>query len=321
MVNTVILLLVGFVILVKGADIFIEHAASIAYSFRIPMIIIGIVIIGFGTSLPEFSVTFNAVLKHHDTMAVSTIIGSNIFNLLFIIGSVAFFTSITVKKKLLTFELPYLVISAFILMFAGIDNEFFNLSPTLTRLEGIVLLGVFVVFLSHMWFVAKKRRDDADEAHNQTEAIPLKKVSVSSNILSVIVGIILVIYGGDLVVDKSVAIAKHFNLSAHIVGLTIVGIGTSLPEYVVSIIAAIRHKQDLIIGNIIGSNIFNTLFILGSSALVHSIAIPKIVMYNSIFYLFCSIIFMFFIFHTHKISKLLGGIFVLLYIGFLYSTF
>ena len=321
MVNTIILLFVGFVILVKGADIFIESAARIAYVFRIPMIIIGIVIVGFGTSLPEFSVTFNAVLKHHDTMAVSTIVGSNIFNLLFIIGSVACFSTIVVKKKLLTFELPYLVISAFVLMFAGIDNEFFHMSPVLTRLEGVILLIIFCIFLLHMWFVAKKRRDDSDEAHNTIAVASPQELKVGSNILSVIVGIILVIYGGDLVVEESVSIAQHLNISAHIVGLTIIGIGTSLPEYVVSIIAAIRHQQDLIVGNIIGSNIFNILFILGSSSLLHSIGIPKVVMYNSIFYLFCSILLMCFIFRAHKISKLLGGVFVLLYIGFLYSTF
>jgi cation:H+ antiporter len=321
MTNTIILLFVGFVILVKGADIFIESACKVAYIFRIPMVIIGIVIIGFGTSLPEFSVTFNAVLKHHDTMAVSTIIGSNLFNLLFIIGSVACFTTITVKRKLLTFELPYLVISAFILMFAGIDNEFFGLSPTLTRLEGVILLITFCIFLTHMWFVSKKRRSDPDEAHNQIEFASPQELKVGSNLLSVIVGVILVIYGGDLVVEKSVAIAQHLGVSAHLVGVTIVGIGTSLPEYVVSIMAAIRHQQDLIVGNIIGSNIFNGLFILGSSALLHSIGIPTVVMYNSIFYLFCAVLFMVCIYRSHKISRLLGGLFALLYIGFLYFTF
>jgi cation:H+ antiporter len=321
MTNTVILLFVGFVILIKGADIFVESACKIAYIFRIPMVIIGIVIIGFGTSLPEFSVTLNAVLKNHSTIALSTIIGSNLFNLLFIIGSVACFSTIHVKKKLLTFELPYLVISALILALSGIANLVFHTVAELTRLEGIILLLVLCVFLVHMCFVSKKRRTDQDEGHNQVELEKIQELKIGSNLLSVIVGVILVIYGGDLVVEKSVTIAKQLNVSAHLIGLTIVGIGTSLPEYVVSIVAAIRHKQDLIVGNIIGSNIFNVLFILGTCSMSRAISISNVIIYNSIFYLACTILFMFFIFRAHKISKLLGGFFILLYISFLYFVF
>ena len=261
MTNTIMLLLVGFVILVKGADIFVESACSVAYIFRIPLVIIGIVIVGFGTSLPELSVILTAVLKRHDILALSTVLGTNIFNILFLLGTIACFFPIHLKKKMLKVELPYFILSAFLLFLFSILSVFFYKYITLTIVAGFLFLIFFFMFLLTLWFIYKGRREDEDEYHNEKHLTKAQELKVGSNVLSVLVGIVLVVYGGKLVVNMSILMIQHLKTTPSVMGSTILAVGTSLPEYTISVMAAIRRQPDLIIGNIIGSNIFNIFFV------------------------------------------------------------
>jgi len=318
MVNTVILLLVGFVILVKGADIFVESACNLAYIFQVPMIIIGIVIIGFGTSLPEFAVNLNAVLNNMNSIGIGAVVGSNIFNVLVIIGTVSLFKVVHVQPKMLKIELPFLIIASTLLILFLTKSLIFSGSNELNTIEGCIFLGIFTLFVFFVLRAALKQRrimikEVPKEEHHLSKAEELK---VGENALSLIAGIVFIIYGGDLVVEKSAIIAEHLGLSHHFVGLTIVGIGTSLPELVTSIIAAIRNKQDLIVGNIIGSNIFNILFVLGSVSVIRNLVLTPAMILDSVVCLFTVILLTAMIFIRKKIGRIGGIFFILIYLSY-----
>jgi len=318
MFHLCVLLLVGFVILVKGADIFVESACNLAYIFQVPVIIIGIVIIGFGTSLPEFAVNLNAVLNNMNSIGIGAVVGSNIFNVLMIIGTVSLFKVIHVQPKMLKIELPFLIIASTLLILFLTKSLIFSGSNELNNIEGYIFLGIFTLFIFFVLRAALKQRrvmikETPKEEHHLSKAEELK---IGENALSLIAGIVFIIYGGDLVVEKSAIIAEHLGLSHHFVGLTIVGIGTSLPELVTSIIAAIRNKQDLIIGNIIGSNIFNILFVLGSVSVIRNLALTPAMILDSVVCLLTVILLTAMIFIRKKIGRMSGVFFILVYFAY-----
>lgn len=255
----IVLLLVGFVLLIKGADFFVDGASSIADHLRIPAIVVGLTIVAFGTSAPEAAVSITAGLSGSNEIALGNVVGSNIFNLLMVIGCASFIKKISVKESMIKKEFPFMI-------FAGILMTVFCLSDmTISRLEGLILFVLVIFFVAYTVIQSIRGRKDIE--------VETPKFSVIVSILISLVGLVLIIFGGQWVVNSASNIALALGLSETLVGLTIVSIGTSLPELVTSIVAARKGQSDIAIGNVVGSNIFNILFILGASSLVKPIAV------------------------------------------------
>lgn len=255
----VLFLVLGFVLLIKGADFFVEGSSSVAKRLRVPSIIIGLTIVAMGTSLPELAVSVTASVENSNTLAISNVVGSNIFNLLVVCGACALFAPLAVKESTLKREFPFSVICAIILLVMGITGTLLN------RIEGIILDVIFVVYLMWMIFSARKARATATEDDT-------KVLSVLRCIIYIVLGAVAIKFGGDFVVDGASTIATKIGLSQTLVGLTIVALGTSLPELVTSVIAARKNEVDMAVGNVIGSNIFNILMILGVAGTISPIS-------------------------------------------------
>ena len=256
--TALLLLVLGFVLLIKGADFFVDGASSVAKKFRIPSIIIGFTIVAMGTSLPECAVSVTASLANNNALAISNVVGSNIFNLMVVCGASAIFAPLAIQKSTLLKEFPFSIFCALLLLVLGYTS--FNLG----RMEGIVLLVLFLVYLLWMIFSALKNRQEIDEDVN---ILPTWKC-----LLFIIGGAIAIKYGGDFVVDGASFIATKMGFSQNLIGLTIVALGTSLPELVTSIVAARKNEVDMALGNAIGSNIFNILLVLGIAGAISPVA-------------------------------------------------
>lgn len=256
--TALLLLVLGFVLLIKGADYFVDGASSVAKKFRIPSIIIGFTIVAMGTSLPECAVSVTASLANNNALAISNVVGSNIFNLMVVCGASAIFAPLAIQKSTLLKEFPFSIFCALLLLVLGYTS--FNLG----RMEGIVLLVLFLVYLLWMIFSALKNRQEIDEDVN---ILPTWKC-----LLFIIGGAIAIKYGGDFVVDGASFIATKLGFSQNLIGLTIVALGTSLPELVTSIVAARKNEVDMALGNAIGSNIFNILLVLGIAGAISPVA-------------------------------------------------
>lgn len=262
MIINILLILAGFVLLIKGADWLVEGASGIAKKFHIPEIIIGLTIVSIGTSMPELFVSITSAVKNLEDISLGNVIGSNICNLLLILGLSATINPIIFKRETKMFEIPMnLGITILFLILCNIGNQ-------VSRIDGIILLVAFIAFITYTIVMAKKGND-----LNKTEDIESEKKprKVIWDIFFILLGIVALKFGGDFVVDNAEAIAKTFNISEKIIGLTIVAIGTSLPELVTSVTAAIKKNSDIAIGNIIGSNIFNFLFIIGVASSINPI--------------------------------------------------
>lgn len=258
LLTALLLLVLGFVLLIKGADFFVDGASSVAKKFRIPSIIIGFTIVAMGTSLPECAVSVTASLANNNALAISNVVGSNIFNLMVVCGASAIFAPLAIQKSTLLKEFPFSIFCALLLLVLGYTS--FNLG----RMEGIVLLVLFLVYLLWMIFSALKNRQEIDEDVN---ILPTWKC-----LLFIIGGAIAIKYGGDFVVDGASFIATKLGFSQNLIGLTIVALGTSLPELVTSIVAARKNEVDMALGNAIGSNIFNILLVLGVAGAISPVA-------------------------------------------------
>ena len=250
-----LLLVIGFVLLIKGADFFVDGSSSIAKRLRVPSIIIGLTIVAMGTSLPECAVSISAALSGNTGVAVGNAVGSNIFNLMVVCGMCALFCPLTVSRSTLTGEFPFSVFVALLLMVLG------WISMTLGRIDGVILLVFFAGFLFWMIRSAQKARSESASDEDEYEIRPIWQC-----VLYIVGGAAAIAGGGQLVVNAASAIARFFGMSQNLIGLTIVAFGTSLPELVTSIVAARKHEVDMALGNVIGSNIFNILFVLGISA-------------------------------------------------------
>lgn len=251
-----LLLAVGFVMLVKGADWFVDGASGIAEKFRIPPLIIGLTIVAMGTSAPEAAVSITATLKGTADITVGNIVGSNILNVLVILGLSAVITPLAVGKSTVRYELPFLIGITVLLLLLGLDG-------TVSLTDGLILLLFFALYLAYLFVMAKKGMAEIEESD--------KHLKLWQALLATAVGLALVIYGSDLTVDAASAIARMLGLSERFIGLTIVALGTSLPELVTSVTAARKGSVDIAIGNIVGSNVFNILFVVGLSSLVRPV--------------------------------------------------
>lgn len=251
------LLVIGFVLLIKGADWFVEGASKIADRFGIPQIVIGLTIVAMGTSLPEAAVSISAAFKGSADITIGNVVGSNILNVLLILGLTSAIRAIPVKKKTICIEMPFTIAVTALLVAVGL---FFG---KLNRIWGVVLCALMVVYLLYLLWISKTDKDAVEEG-----ATAGKNESMLKMIAMIIVGAGMIILGSDFSVDAATAIAMGFGMSERLVGLTIVAFGTSLPELVTSCTAAIKGKADIAVGNIVGSNLFNILFVVGITALI-----------------------------------------------------
>ena len=297
-------LIVGFVFLVKGADLFVEGSSSVAKRFKVPSLIIGLTIVAMGTSLPETAVSVAASIAHNNTLAVSNVTGSNIFNLMVVIGVCALMTPIVVDGASLKRDFPFSMICAILLLVMG------TIGMTLGRVDGIILLGCFAGYIFYLIrHTLKQNRQSSDE---EVDEIPL--ISMPKAVIFILIGAVGIAVGGDVVVDSASRIAIDLGMSQTLVGLTIVSIGTSLPELVTSIVATRKGDSGLALGNAIGSNIFNILFILGMSAAISPLNVLGESLTDCIILLISTVI-LFVLAKTKKtMSRWEGAVCVLLYI-------
>ena len=320
-----ILLLIGFALLVKGADYFVDGSSNIAKKLRIPSLIIGLTIVAFGTSAPEAAVSITASINGQNGMAIGNVIGSNIFNLLMVIGASGIIKPLLVEKSILSREFPFTLLISIILIILSSDILLFNSSiNTINRIDGIILLILFIVFLYYLINSAMKNRKEslydtetsADLDMSNIKSIEKSNTMIKSILISVI-GIAAIIFGGNLVVDSASNIASSFGVNDQLIGLTIVSIGTSLPEFVTSIIAATKGESDLALGNVLGSNIFNILFVIGASALISPMTVDPKLIINGAIMILSTILVYFYAYRKNDISKFESITLSLLYFGYM----
>lgn len=322
LLKSIIILIVGFVLLIKGADFFVEGSSAVAKRLRIPSMIIGMTIVAMGTSLPECAVSVTASLTDNNTLAISNAIGSNIFNLLVVCGVCSLFVPLAVQKSTLQKEFPLSIFCAGLLLLLG------YLGMTLGHIDGIILIIIFAGYL--LWMIQSARNarnqtfadEDSDTAGSKTSLSAEEIEQVASNInllpawkciIFILGGMIAIKYGGDFVVNGASAIASSLGLSQTLIGLTIIAMGTSLPELVTSIVAAKKDEVDMAVGNVIGSNIFNILLVLGVAAAISPVGFIMENMIDIVFLILISVITLVFAWTSKEINRKEGIIMLLLY--------
>jgi cation:H+ antiporter len=299
----IVLLLVGFVFLIKGSDLFVDGASSIASILKIPTIIVGLTIVAFGTSAPEAAVSITSSLTGSNALAVSNVIGSNLFNMLMVIGVSALLGDLLMEKSVLNKDLPFLV--AITILFAA----FILIGWNITNIEGIILLIILIAYILYLIRSSKKSAD--------ANKVEKAKLSLPKSIIFIVIGLAGIILGGDLVVNSASDIAMALGMSETLVGLTIVAIGTSLPELVTSLTALKKGENQLVIGNVIGSNIFNILFVLGASSAISAIPLDSSLLIDVVFMLAVTILCFIFGKTQEKYDKKEGIILVALFIVYM----
>ena len=309
----ILLLAVGFAGLIKGADFFVDGSSALARTLKVPGVIIGLTIVAMGTSAPELAVSTSAAIKGANEIALSNVVGSNIFNLLAVLGICALICPIPIDKAIIKRDFPFSIIITFGLLiavgiglFSGFD--FFG-TPMLenvgivSRPIGIILLALFIAYIVALIVLARKNQAQEEAGEN---------MPVWKSLLLIAVGLVCIVIGGQLVVENAKGIAASLGMSETLIGLTIVAIGTSLPELVTSIVASRKGENGLAVGNVVGSNIFNILFILGVSATIHPIAVNYASVIDLAILTVVSIITLVFSL-TKKISRIEGAAMILMY--------
>ena len=265
MVKTIIFLLIGFVLLIKGADFFVDGASAVAQKLKVPSLIIGLTIVAMGTSLPELAVSVTASISGNNALSVSNVVGSNLFNLMVVLGLSAVLNPIQVAEDTLKKDYPFSVACAIGLLIRG------AIGMELGHVDGIILLVVFVGFIIFQVRAGLKHRKEVIASGAAEEEEEIKDMPYWQAFLFIVGGAAAIKFGGDFVVNSAVDIATAFGLSQTLIGLTIVAMGTSLPELVTSVVAAKKGELDMAVGNVVGSNVFNILMILGVAAAISPI--------------------------------------------------
>lgn len=312
----ILLLAVGFAFLVKGADFFVEGSSSIAKKLKVPPIIIGLTIVAMGTSLPETAVSVTASLVQNNELAVSNVVGSNIFNLMFVIGVCSILTPIMVQKATVVRDIPLSLGCALFLLVLGISGLGDKAGMTLGHADGVIFLIVFAGYIFTMIRSAMKARAAGQkvEIEGVEECDNMKELSYGKSILFLIVGAAAIAFGGDLTVDTASRIAIELGMSQTLVGLTIVSIGTSLPELVTSVVAARKNEVDMAVGNAVGSNIFNILMVLGISSAISPVALIRENIIDIVLLMVFSVMVWIFAGTRKKIERKEGIIMVVVYL-------
>ncbi len=293
-----VILVLGFVLLVKGADFFVESASGIAARFGIPQLVIGLTIVAMGTSLPEAAVSITAALQGSGGISIGNVIGSNIMNVLLILGATAVICAVPVQLSTVKYEIPFmLVISVALLIFGLSDNQ-------IVRFEGVVLWGFFIVYLAYLFRMAKN-------GTNEDEDIVERPLPIQ--ILLLIGGAAAIVIGSNLTVDGATEIATFFGMDDRLIGLTIVAFGTSLPELVTSVTAARKGKTDIAIGNIVGSNVFNILFVTGTTALITPVVFKQQFLIDAVVAIAAGILLWLGVVKTKKLTRPTGIVMLLAY--------
>ena len=307
-----IILIIGFILLIKGADYFVEGSASVAKKLKVPSFIIGMTIVAMGTSAPECAVSIAASLKNSNELAISNVVGSNMFNLMVVCGVCALMVPLTIEASTLKREFPFSILVGILLLGFG------AVGMQVGRVEGVILLVIFAAFLYYMVMSALKQRKEQEAQEEEVEEI--KDIPTYLCIFYILIGAVAIAGGGDLVVDSASRIAVHFGMSQTLVGLTIVACGTSLPELVTSIVAARKNEVDMALGNVIGSNIFNILLVIGVAAAISPIAVIRANIIDMIAMTIMSLLVFVFTIKDKKISKIQGIVMLLVYLGFIVYT-
>lgn len=297
----IVLLVVGFVMLIKGADWFVDGAAGIAARFGIPQLVIGLTIVAMGTSAPEAAVSINAAMSGNAGITIGNIIGSNILNVFLILGITAAITTVAVQHSTVKWEMPFMHVITIVLAVLGMTGG------EIVLWEGIVLWALFLVYLGYLFRMARKGSTEEEKE----ELLPLWK-----QLLMLVVGIVCIVFGSDLTVDNATIIAESLGMDDRLIGLTIVAFGTSLPELVTSVTAARKGKADIAIGNIVGSNIFNILFVVGTTALITPVAFAKGFIIDSAIALTAGLILWFGVMKEHKLKRPVGIIMLVAYAAY-----
>ena len=315
------MLIGGFVLLIKGADWFVEGASSVAKLLKVPSIIIGLTVVAFGTSLPEASVSISSAIAGMNSLAVSNVVGSNIFNALVVLGASALIVPVCVQPDSVRKEIPFSILCTAVLLAAlllGMNVGAAETTYTIGRIGGLVLLAVFAFYMYWQVSAALKSRKagEIDEGEDEVKVLsPLK------SLIFIVVGVACIILGGNFVVDGASAIAIKFGMSETLVGMTIVALGTSLPELVTSMIAAKKGESDLALGNAIGSNIFNIVFVLGFSSFISPITVDILAVIDTIAVIGVSALVLVFSATGKKISRAEGAAMVAAYAGYFVYMF
>lgn len=319
----VVFLLIGFVFLIKGADFFVEGSSSIAKKLKVPSIIIGLTIVAMGTSLPETAVSVTASMVHNNELAISNVVGSNIFNLMFVIGVCAILTPVLVQRETIVRDIPFSVLCALILLGLGYLAWGDAHGMTLGHLDGAIFLGAFAGYVLYMIRTALKARAEGKkieiEGIEGLEDGEMKLLSYPKSIVCIIGGAAAIAFGGDLTVDAASRIAIDLGMSQTLVGLTIVSIGTSLPELVTSVVAARKNEVDMAVGNAVGSNVFNILMVLGIASAISPLSLISENVIDILVLIIFSIAVWAFARSEKKITRREGIVMVLMYL--IYSAY
>jgi len=304
-----ILLIVGFILLIKGADFFVDGSSAVAKRLKVPALIIGMTIVAMGTSLPETSVSVSASVLGKNDLAISNAVGSNIFNLMVVCGVCAVLCPMVIGKETLKKDLPFSIIVAGVLLALG------TITGTVMRWGGVILLALFAFFLYMMISSAKKARD----AGELTEEDEYKIMPVWKCLAFIIGGAAAIAVGGKMVVDGASDIARAFGMSDNLIGMTIVALGTSLPELVTSIVAARKGEVDMALGNVVGSNVFNILFVLGIASTISPIAFTMQNTIDTAVLIAMSLLVLILCLPKKKLLRWHGGLMLAVYAG--YTTY
>ena len=299
----VIILLAGFLFLVKGADWFVEGAASIAKKLGIPQLIIGLTIVAMGTSMPEAAVSITAAINKNAGITIGNVVGSNILNIFIILGITAVITNVAIQKSTLLYEIPFMTVITIILLIFGITGS------EVTFIEGVIFWILFLIYLGYLFVMAKKGNDQ--------EEAEAKDNPVWKCMLLMVIGGILVVKGSDFAVSGATEIARYFGMSERFIGLTIVALGTSLPELVTSVVAAKKNQAGMALGNVIGSNIFNILLVLGVAAAISPVAFAWDNMIDIAVLIVISVITLIFAWTSKELNRKEGIIMLILYAAYM----
>lgn len=296
-------LVVGFVMLVKGADWFVEGASKVAEKFGIPQLVIGLTIVAIGTSLPEAAVSTSAALKGSAEITIGNVVGSNILNILLILGITSVISPLAVQKSTVKYELPMVIGATVLLAALGL------LDGTVGRVDGLILLAGMVFYLLYLLRMAKKGQASALEEPEQSE-------KQDSMLKLILIGGVMIVWGSDITVDAATALARIFGMSERLIGLTIVAFGTSLPELVTSATAAIKGKADIAVGNIVGSNLFNILFVVGIAATITPVVYQPAFLADTIVCIATAVLLWLCVARKQKLQRQGGVILLAGYIGY-----
>lgn len=302
-----LLLVLGFALLVKGADFFVDGAASIAKKFGIPDLVIGLTIVAMGTSAPEAAVSIAGAFKGSADISIGNVVGSNLINVLVILGLAAVIIPIAVSVSTVKYEIPFLIAISVLFPILGMDG-------TMSRIDGIILWICFIAYLIYLFKMAKNGKEEEESS--------AKDISIPMALLLTVGGAVMIVFGSDFAVDSASTIARTFGMSERFIGLTIVALGTSLPELFTSVTAARKGNADIAIGNIVGSNIFNYLFVIGTSALIIPINFASNFIVDAIIALAAVVFLWFCVFKDKELARIGGSAMLLGYAAyFVYIAF